>query len=65
MSLKPNMKHQREREELYKVYINRDPVMTLTYFTTRSTKVAHAFEWGEECQISFEEKKLEGNGQMG
>ena len=31
--------------ERYKVYINHDPGMTLTYFTARSTYVAHAFEW--------------------
>ena len=31
--------------ELYKVYINHDPGMTLTYFTAMSTKVANAFEW--------------------
>ena len=40
--LKLGMKHQ--GEELYKIYINHDPGMTLTYFTARSTKVAHAFE---------------------
>ena len=31
----------------YNVYKNHDPVLTLTYFTTRSTKVANAFEWGK------------------
>ena len=31
MTLKLGMKHQ--AMELYKVYINRDPLMTLTYFT--------------------------------
>ena len=41
--LKLGMKHQ--AMELYKVYINHDPWMTLTYFMTRSTEVAHAFEW--------------------
>ena len=35
MILKPGMKHQ--GEELYKVYINHDPGMTLTYFMARST----------------------------
>ena len=29
----------------YNVYINHDPVMTLTKFMARSTWVAHAFEW--------------------
>ena len=51
MILKPGMKH--EGEELYKVYINHDPGMTLTYFTARSTWVAHAFEWGKlsKCHL--------------
>ena len=37
----------------YNVYVNHDPVMTLTYFTTRSTKVANAFEWGKllKCHL--------------
>ena len=44
MILKLGMKHQ--AIQLYKVCINHDPWMTLTYFTARSTQVAaHAFEW--------------------
>ena len=43
MILKLDMKHQ--AIELYKVYINLDPGMTLTFFMAWSTKVAHAFEW--------------------
>ena len=35
MILKPGMKHQ--GEELYKVYINHDLGMTLTYFMARPT----------------------------
>ena len=35
MILKLGVKHQ--GMELYKVYINHDPGMTLTYFTARST----------------------------
>ena len=31
--------------KLYKVYINDDPGMTMTYFTTRSNYDAYAFEW--------------------
>ena len=31
--------------QFYNVYINHDPVMTLTKFMARSTWVAHAFEW--------------------
>ena len=39
MILKLGMKHQ--AMELYKVYINHDPGMTLTYFTVKSTEVAY------------------------
>ena len=35
MVLKLDIKHQ--GEELYKVYINHEPGVTLTYFTARST----------------------------
>ena len=54
MILKLSLKHQ--GEELYKVYINHDPGMTLTYFTTRSTYVAHAFDWGKlsKCHLMGE-----------
>ena len=31
------------------VYINHDPVMTLTKFMARSTWVAYAFEWGKQA----------------
>ena len=41
MNLKLGMKDQ--GIELYKVYINYDPGMTLTYFMARSPLVAHAF----------------------
>ena len=43
MILKLGVKHL--GMELYKVYINLDPGMTLTYFTARSTEVSHALEW--------------------
>ena len=36
------------------VYINHDPVMTLTQFMARSTRVAYAFEWGKLLKMSFE-----------
>ena len=39
MILKLGMKHL--GMELYKVYINHDPGMTLTYFTARSTFVTY------------------------
>ena len=45
ISTKLDMEHQRLK--YYNVYINHDPVMTLTYFKARSTWVAYAFEWGK------------------
>ena len=39
MFLKLGMRHQ--GEELYKVYINHDPGMTLTYFMARSAEVSY------------------------
>ena len=45
ISKKRGMKHRWLK--YYNVYINYDPVVTLTYFTTRSTQVAYAFEWGK------------------
>ena len=51
MILKLGMKHQ--AMELYKVCINHDPGMTLTFFTARSTWVAHAFELGK-CHLTAE-----------
>ena len=41
MILKLGMKYQ--GMEFYKVCINHDPGMTLTYFTARSTYVSHVF----------------------
>ena len=54
MILKLGMKHL--GMELYKVYINHDPGMTLTYLTARSTEVAHAFEWGNigKCHLKWQ-----------
>ena len=43
MILKLGVKHL--GMERYKVYINHDPGMTLTYFTARSAWVSHALEW--------------------
>ena len=42
--------------ELYKVCINHDPGMTLSYLMARSTLVAHAFEWGKigKCHLMAE-----------
>ena len=44
MILKLGMKHL--GIDLYKICINHDPLVTLTFFTTRSTEVAHVFEYG-------------------
>ena len=33
--------------KLYKVYINEDPGLTLTYFMARSNKITCTFEWGK------------------
>ena len=57
MILKLCMKHL--GMELYKVcktQKNHDPGMTLTYLTTRSTEVAHVFEWGKigKCHLMAE-----------
>ena len=51
ISTKLDMKHPWLKH--YNVYINHDPVMTLTYFTARSTYVANAFEWGKllKCHL--------------
>ena len=54
MILKLGMKHQ--AMELYKVCINHDPGMTLTFFTARSTWVAHAFGWGKLLQCHLKGK---------
>ena len=43
MILKLDMKHQ--GVQLFKICINPDPGMTLTYFTARSTLISNAFEW--------------------
>ena len=44
------------------VYINHDPVMTLTKFMARSALVAYAFEWGKLLKMSFEEKSQQDIG---
>ena len=45
--------------KLYKVYINDDHVLTLTYFTARSNWVALTFEWGKLLQSHLMEKILQ------
>ena len=51
MILKLGMQHQGLK--LYKVYINDDPGLTLTYFTARSNWVAYTFEWGKTVTKLF------------
>ena len=48
MNLKLGMQHRGLK--LYKVYINDDPGLTLTYFMPRSNWVAYTFEWGKLLQ---------------
>ena len=45
ISTKLGMKHRWIKYS--NVYINHDPVMTLTKFMAKSTWVAYAFEWGK------------------
>ena len=44
--------------KLYKVYINDDPRLTLTYFTARSNCVTCTFEWGKLLQSQLMEENL-------
>ena len=39
--------------KLYKVYINDDPGLTLTYFTARSNLVPYAFVWEKGKTMDF------------
>ena len=45
--------------KLYKIYINDDPGLTLTYFTARSNKVTCMFEWGKLLQSHWMEENLQ------
>ena len=58
MILKLGMKHQ--AMVLYKIYINHDPGMTLTYRTARSTCII----MGKNRKMSFNGRKLARNEQM-
>ena len=57
MILKLGMKHR--GLELYKVYINDDPGLTMTYFTARSNWVIFTFEWGKLLQSHLMEEILQ------
>ena len=51
MSLKLGIQHQ--VLEYYQVYSNDNPVLTLTYFTTRSDLVPYAFVWQKVKIMDF------------
>ena len=53
MILKLGMEHWELK--LYKVYINDDPGLTLTYFTARSNLVPYAFVWEKGKTMDFSE----------
>ena len=56
--------HEYQEEELYKHYLIHDLGVTLTYVTTRSTYVAHAFELGRllKCDLKGKTCKNRANG---
>ena len=41
------------------VYVNDDPGLTLTYFTSRSNWVAFTFEWGKLLQSHLMDENLQ------
>ena len=49
----------------YNVYINHDPVMTLTQFMARSTWVDHVFKWRKllKCHLKGKASRKLANGQ--
>ena len=53
MILKLGMQHRGLK--LYKVYMNSDPGLTLTYFTARSNLVPYAFVWEKGKTMDFSE----------
>ena len=53
MILKLGMQHRGLK--LYKVYINSDPGLTLTYFTAKSNLVPYAFVWEKGKTVDFSE----------
>ena len=60
--MKLNVKH--PWLKYYNVYLNHDPVMTLTKFMARSTWVAHAFEWEKLLKCHLKGLKPARNWQM-
>ena len=63
ISTKLGMKHRWLK--YLNVYINHDPVMTLTKFMARSTWFAYAFEWGKllKCHLKGNASRKFANGQ--
>ena len=45
--------------KLYKVYINDDPGLTLSYLMARSNKVTCTFEWGKLLESHLMEENLQ------
>ena len=45
--------------QLYKLYINDDPALTLTYYMARSNWVTCMFEWGKLLQSHSIEENLQ------
>ena len=54
-----NLGTQHQGLKLYKVYINKDPGLTLVYFTASSNWVAHTFEWGKTVTKSLNGENLQ------
>ena len=57
MILKLGMQHQGPM--FYKVYINDDPWLTMTYFSARSSWVAYTFECGKTVTKPFSRENLQ------
>ena len=57
MILKLCMQHQGLK--LYKVYINDDSGLTMTYFTARSNWFAYTFEWRKTVTKLFNGENLQ------
>ena len=57
MILKHGMYHWGRK--LYKVYIDDDPGLTLTYFVARSNLVTCTFEWGKLLQSHLMDENLQ------
>ena len=53
MTLKLGMQHW--VLEYYQIYLNDDPVLTVTYFTAKSNLVPYAFVWEKGKTIYFSE----------